>query len=270
MSSHTPSRAASLAERRASAAVRQKSRPTSAASPLEQGNRSESRAGIKRKTATVTTTTETKHDVTSQETFIRRTNRSPVKTADDSFIDRKAEKLPQHADGPSGKKGVSDSAILWSPQATLLSPTTAPLSSRVSVPPLAQDAPVSLRPHPLNSLSLADQERAIIQDLLFVFMGFEGQYIHFTDGYQPLDEKSRLSGPQFKIENGLDPSLRDLANSMLKIATCYCAVEAFVEVQSREDFGSVNHALCATMRKLLVALNAMMRDGTHWKSPATA
>jgi gamma-tubulin complex component 2 len=82
-------------------------------------------------------------------------------------------------------------------------------------------------------------------------MGFEGQYIRYESTYQPLDEKSRLSGPQFRIEYGLDPSLRDLATSMLKTATHYCAVEAFVEVQSREDFGTVNHALCAAMRKLL-------------------
>lgn len=38
---------------------------------------------------------------------------------------------------------------------------------------------------------------------------------------------------------------------MLKMATHYGAVEAFVEVQSREEFGAVNHALCAAIRKLL-------------------
>ena len=35
------------------------------------------------------------------------------------------------------------------------------------------------------------------------------------------------------------------------MATYYMAVEAFVEVQSREEFGAVNHALCAAVRKLL-------------------
>ena len=38
---------------------------------------------------------------------------------------------------------------------------------------------------------------------------------------------------------------------MLKMATHYLAVDAFVEVQSRDEFGAVNHALCAAMRKLL-------------------
>ncbi|CAK3878590.1 Spindle pole body component alp4 [Lecanosticta acicola] len=82
-------------------------------------------------------------------------------------------------------------------------------------------------------------------------MGYEGQYVQYADSYNPLDEKSKLAGPQFWIQQGLDPSLRDLAHSMLKTATHYCAVEAFVEVQSREEMGTVNHALCAAMRKML-------------------
>ena len=82
-------------------------------------------------------------------------------------------------------------------------------------------------------------------------MGFEGQYIRYVESYDPFDEKTKLAGPQFRIQSGLDPSLADLAHSMLKMATHYCAVEAFVEVQSRDEMGTVNHALCAAMRKML-------------------
>jgi gamma-tubulin complex component 2 len=35
------------------------------------------------------------------------------------------------------------------------------------------------------------------------------------------------------------------------MATHYCAMEAFVEIQSLEEFGSINHALCAAIRDLL-------------------
>lgn len=90
-----------------------------------------------------------------------------------------------------------------------------------------------------------------MEDLLFVFMGYEGQYIRFSPGYNPIIEKDRLGGPSFKVLPGLDPSLRDLTTAMLKMATHYGALEAFVEVQSREEFGAVNHALCASIRKLL-------------------
>lgn len=141
--------------------------------------------------------------------------------------------------------------VIWSPQASLVSPSTAPLASRVSVPPLASRAPQHLQPPQLSSLSLEDQESALVDDLLFVFMGFEGQYIRFADTYNPLEEKERLAGPEFAIAQGLDRSLRDLAHSMLRIAKYYTALEAFIEVQSRSEFGMVNHALCAAIRKLL-------------------
>ena len=95
------------------------------------------------------------------------------------------------------------------------------------------------------------QESAIIEDLLFAFMGYEGQYIRLAKSYNPMAEKDRLVGPSFTILPGLDPSLRDLTTTMLKMATHYCAVEAFVEVQSRGEFGMINHALCSSMRKLL-------------------
>ncbi|KAI4788417.1 hypothetical protein E4T44_13476, partial [Aureobasidium sp. EXF-8845] len=144
-----------------------------------------------------------------------------------------------------------DSTPVWNPQASLIPHTSAPLASRISIPPLAAHAPAALQPEPLSFMTLDAQETAIIQDLLFVFMGFEGQYVRYTDAYQPQEEKSRLAGPQFRLLPGLDPSLRDLTLSMLRMATHYAAVEAFVEVQSREEFGAVNHALCAAMRKLL-------------------
>ena len=134
---------------------------------------------------------------------------------------------------------------------SLIPHTTAPLASRVSVPPLSSQAPQSLQPRPLHVLTLGVQEAVILEDLLCVFMGYEGQYIRFAKTYNPSVEKDRLAGPVYKILPGLDPSLHDLTSKMLKMATHYGAVEAFVEVQSREEFGAVNHALCAAIRKLI-------------------
>ncbi|KAG9504685.1 hypothetical protein J7337_004660 [Fusarium musae] len=117
--------------------------------------------------------------------------------------------------------------------------------------PLASTVPQAPQPKPLGELSLELQEAAIVEDLLFVFMGYEGQYIRFAKGYNPNEERDRLSGPSFRTLPGLDPSLQDLTQSMLKMATYYSALEAFVDVQSREEFGAVNHALCASIRKFL-------------------
>jgi gamma-tubulin complex component 2 len=82
-------------------------------------------------------------------------------------------------------------------------------------------------------------------------MGFEGQYIHYASSYDPSVEKDRLTGPVFQMASGIDPTLRDLTQSMLKMATHYSAMEAFVEIQSRAECGAVSHSLCASIRKLL-------------------
>lgn len=109
----------------------------------------------------------------------------------------------------------------------------------------------------MTGLDLNDQERALIDDLLYVLLGFEGQYISFSSDrsriegpYDPFDEKSRLTGPNYKIASGVDPSLRDLALQILRTATHASALEAFCEVMSRGESGSVSHALCAAIRKL--------------------
>jgi gamma-tubulin complex component 2 len=139
----------------------------------------------------------------------------------------------------------------WNPQVTLTPHTSAPLASRVSIPPLASKYPAVLQPKSLKEMTPDMQESVILDDLLFVMMGYEGQYVLYSESYDPSVEKDRLFGPKFKIRPGLDPSLRDLTGEMLKIASHYSALEAFVAVQSREEFGMVNHALCAAIRKIL-------------------
>ena len=139
----------------------------------------------------------------------------------------------------------------WNPQASVTTSTTAPLATRISVPQTASSALKYLQPQSFTGLSPRDQERALVDDLLFVFMGFEGQYVRFASSYDPREEKDRLTGPELRILSGLDPSLHGLAHSMLKVAKFYIALEAFIEVQSREEFGTVNHALCAAIRRLL-------------------
>ena len=139
----------------------------------------------------------------------------------------------------------------WNPQVSLVPHTTAPLASRISANPLSNLVPDFLNPEPLQNLTPDKQESAILEDLLFVLMGYEGQYIRYTDGYNSSLEKDRFTGPGFTIVPGLDPSLRDLTVSVLKMATYYSAMQAFVGMQSRDEFGAINHALSASISKLL-------------------
>ncbi|KAF1989155.1 gamma-tubulin complex protein 2 [Aulographum hederae CBS 113979] len=200
---------------------------------------------------------------TTRETIKRA--RSPVKRAPEraTTARRNGEgdntRFGKNVDAESFEKPLPP----WDPKASLVAPTTAPLACRISTAPLAAVAPPSLAPQPLKQLSLEAQESAIIEDLLFVFMGFEGQYIRFADSYNPNEEKDRLLGPSFRILPGLDPSLRDLTTSMLKMATHYSAVEAFIEVQSKEQYGAVTHALCAAIRKLLKDYLVLMAQLEH-------
>ncbi|KAI1386258.1 Spc98 family-domain-containing protein [Hypoxylon trugodes] len=192
--------------------------------------------------------------VTTKEKLISRT-RSPERRSKDAPPPEKwksKETAKPRPPEPKPKDSKSEApATIWDPVATLTPHTTAPLAIRISIPPSASEAPLSMQPQPLHELSLEAQEAAIIEDLLFVLMGYEGQYIRYAYSYDPTEERDRLSGPEFKILPGLDSSLQNLTLPMLKIATHYSALEMFVDVQSREEFGAVNHALCAAIRKLL-------------------
>jgi len=119
------------------------------------------------------------------------------------------------------------------------------------MPPLAIGVPTALQPQSLSTLSLDKQESIILDDLLLVFMGMEGRYIHFSNQYNPTDQKDRLEGPAFVILSGLDPSLHELAVSMLQMATHYISINTFVDLQSRDELGSVSHAFCAALRRIL-------------------
>ncbi|RKF81450.1 Spindle pole body component alp4 [Golovinomyces cichoracearum] len=193
--------------------------------------------------------------VTTSEVFTSKTKSPERKSAAmnhrEKFRPAESSKIN---DGESRAREIRSEVppvVSWNPEARLVPHTSAPLASRISIPPLVSQAPQALQPAPLHELVLEAQEAAIIEDLLVVFMGYEGQYIRFSKPYDPFEEKDRLAGPAYKILPGLDPSLQDLTTSMLRMATHYCAVETFVEVQSRDEFGIVNHALCAAIRKLL-------------------
>lgn len=191
-----------------------------------------------------------RHTVTTTETY--RARRSPVKEV---FNDeRRGPRKSVIYSPPTRRKPQRDSQSdfkLWAPEAKLIPHSSAPLAVRVTAPALRRDAPDILSGPQFGQMSILEQEEALLDDLLFVFMGFEGQYVGFVDGYHPNEEKDRLVGPAYRISSGLDPSLKDLVESMLLMASHYSALEAFVEIQSRKEYGSVNHALCAAIRRLL-------------------
>ncbi|KAE8225942.1 hypothetical protein CF319_g1378 [Tilletia indica] len=104
-------------------------------------------------------------------------------------------------------------------------------------------------PLPVGDVEI--QEALILEDILFVLMGIEGQYIHYAPSYDPTNPAHRLRGATFTIDPTLDASLRDLTDRVLVLATFYTSVLAFVELESSLEFGTVIHALCASVREQL-------------------
>ncbi|KAH6659701.1 spindle pole body component alp4 [Truncatella angustata] len=192
--------------------------------------------------------------VTTKEKLVSRTKSPDRRTRDTAPPEKwkpKETVRPRTADGKQKEPVIEAPSKPWDPVAALSPHTSAPLANRIIIPPLASEMPAALQPEPLHDMSLEAQEAAIIEDLLFVFMGYEGQYIRFAYTYKPREERDQLTGPSYKTLPGLDPSLEDLTQGMLKMASHYSALEYFVDVQSREEFGAVNHALCAAIRKFL-------------------
>ncbi|BFZ53207.1 gamma tubulin complex Spc97/GCP2 subunit Alp4 [Savitreella phatthalungensis] len=100
---------------------------------------------------------------------------------------------------------------------------------------------------PLSALSKDLQEAHMLEDLLYVLMGQPGTYVQARPA---VDEDAAMRGPEFRVAPGLDPSLRDLTEQMLRVARNYVAVQHFIDRFSRADHGTVNNALASVIRSL--------------------
>lgn len=113
-------------------------------------------------------------------------------------------------------------------------------------------APTKFKQHlNLDEFPPRIQEAFIIEDLLFVLMGCEGAYIRFSDTYDPSIQFDTLKGPDFRINKTLAPSLKDITKNIISTASHHMSLKAFVDVQSKKEYGRVNQALCSSLRKLL-------------------
>ncbi|KAG8894862.1 hypothetical protein FRC01_012701, partial [Tulasnella sp. 417] len=100
----------------------------------------------------------------------------------------------------------------------------------------------------LKGVPLEVQEALVLEDLLYVLMGIPGTYITVHPSYDP---EVSGDGVQYAANPSLDPSLRDLVQRILPLATYYTAICAFIENRSALECGLVNHALCASIREML-------------------
>ena len=107
------------------------------------------------------------------------------------------------------------------------------------------------QPTPVNKADKEIQEALVLDDLLHVLMGVEGEYIHYSPSYDSENPANRLRGATFVLDPAFDPPLKDLAERILPLATYFTSIYAFIEMDSGLEYGTVNHALCSAIRDLL-------------------
>eukprot|EP00811_Abedinium_folium_P012611 NODE_216_length_3372_cov_10.598151.p1 GENE.NODE_216_length_3372_cov_10.598151~~NODE_216_length_3372_cov_10.598151.p1 ORF type:complete len:975 (+),score=322.43 NODE_216_length_3372_cov_10.598151:133-3057(+) len=125
-------------------------------------------------------------------------------------------------------------------------------------PPALTVPPPELRMEADNfcSLHVRDQEQALLEDVLFCFLGVEGVHIRKVAKPSPSPKQGRVSPlPEvlFEIDvpSGADISIVQFLRQVMPVCNHHGAVWQFVEVQGQHEYGMVNHALCAAMRNLL-------------------
>ncbi|CDS09368.1 hypothetical protein LRAMOSA10728 [Lichtheimia ramosa] len=125
--------------------------------------------------------------------------------------------------------------------------------------------PVEMATESMSLFPTRIQEYAVIEDLLFVLMGINGTYIKINcpqgvtgdaddqmmeEGVQD-DQGELWEDVRYSIDASLDPSVRDLVDKILPLATYYMSISAFVDQYSRYEYGSINHALAAAISSIL-------------------
>ncbi|KAH8110952.1 gamma-tubulin complex, DGRIP84/SPC97 component [Phellopilus nigrolimitatus] len=139
---------------------------------------------------------------------------------------------------------------------------SAPLNSRVPVQQTSAKGKGKAKAESLDKVPLEVQEALILEDLLFVLMGIEGTYITYPLDYS-LEDENPLHGVRFVAAPSLDPSLRDLVERILPLATFYTAISSFIQIRSHLDYGLVNHSLCAAIRDMLKDYHTLLSQLEH-------
>ncbi|EST07453.1 Gamma-tubulin complex component protein [Kalmanozyma brasiliensis GHG001] len=170
-----------------------------------------------------------------------------------------SQRYPAHLNqaGPSSQAQVAASE-----------PMSREVSARPDSTPTADSDDPALVPLALVDRDL--QEALILEDLLYVLLGIEGQYITYASTYDPEDVAHRLRGAHFTIDSALDAPLRDLVDRILPLATDYTAIYAFIETDSGLEYGTVNHALCSAIRDLLHDYELLVVQLEHQMASSTS
>ncbi|VVT57855.1 uncharacterized protein SAPINGB_P005903 [Magnusiomyces paraingens] len=147
----------------------------------------------------------------------------------------------------------------WIPRVELARETSSALAKSLKPLPKYSHAPSEYRKYmSLEGLSLNAQEAIVIEDLIYVLLGCEGIYIRFNETYEVDIKFDRLRGPQYQTNRSVPISMRDAVKSITDTARHHLAISEFVDVHAQRDYGQVNQALCASIRRVLKDYNILI------------
>jgi len=99
-------------------------------------------------------------------------------------------------------------------------------------------------------MTTQQQELYLIEDLLYVFMSIDGNYIKRVQSRQN-EEKYEYKLKISDITVGHDKSLINLIERILPLCSYHDHLEVFINIHSQFDYGLISQAFCATLKHLL-------------------
>lgn len=105
--------------------------------------------------------------------------------------------------------------------------------------------------HPHEPADVRTQQKVIVKDVLMGLLGYEGNYIRFSEKYTPELIHDRIHGPDHRLVKHLDVSLKSVTRKLLRYGKFYSGLKAFAEIYNQPRFGRVNQRLCYEITSFL-------------------
>jgi gamma-tubulin complex component 2 len=109
----------------------------------------------------------------------------------------------------------------------------------------------------LGGYSPAVQELLVLDNLLSMMVGIEGNYLRVRRG------RAKENSLTLYVDPSMDSSLQDLAKRILPLCENYLIVSQFAESRRHFKYGLVNHAFAAALRTILQDYYAMVAQLEH-------
>ncbi|TMW60195.1 hypothetical protein Poli38472_000237 [Pythium oligandrum] len=117
---------------------------------------------------------------------------------------------------------------------------------------------------PLSTFPISIQERIMVDDLLYTFVGVEGRYIKLEVTESALTPSTLIRMHKFVMnQHGMDPSISTLASRCFCLGEYYLKLAVYVERFSRYEHGQVNHAFCAALKTLMKEYTIVIAQLEH-------